>query len=293
MHKESFINYLRHEKRMSPHTVLAYSNDLEQFFDYLKKTYSLSDIKEANHSIIRSWVVSLIENKIGPRSANRKISTLKSFYKFLLREKALITNPMHRIQSPKIPKRLPAFVEESKMEALIYDVPFEDNFTGKRNFLIIEMLYSTGMRRAELINLKESDTNLINNTLKVLGKRNKERIIPITTELKKLIKEYVEEKRKSVQSKNNFLFVTEKGNQINPSSVYSVVRKSLEKITTLSKKSPHVLRHTFATHLLNNGANLNAIKELLGHASLAATQVYTHNTIEKLKSVYSKAHPKA
>ena len=293
MHKDSFINYLRHEKRMSPHTVLAYSNDLEQFFEYLRNAYSIQEINEVNHSIIRSWVVSLIENKIGPRSANRKISTLKSFYKFLLREKVLSVNPMHKIQSPKISKRIPVFVEEIKMEALIYDVPFEDNFTGKRNFLIIEMLYATGMRRAELINLKESDTNLINNTLKVLGKRNKERIIPITTELKKLIKEYLEEKRKSIHAKNYFLFVTEKGNQINPSCVYSVVRKSLEKVTTLSKKSPHVLRHTFATHLLNNGANLNAIKELLGHSSLAATQVYTHNTIEKLKSVHSKAHPKA
>jgi len=278
---------------MSPHTVLAYSNDLEQFFEYLRNAYSIQEINEVNHSIIRSWVVSLIENKIGPRSANRKISTLKSFYKFLLREKVLSVNPMHKIQSPKISKRIPVFVEEIKMEALIYDVPFEDNFTGKRNFLIIEMLYATGMRRAELINLKESDTNLINNTLKVLGKRNKERIIPITTELKKLIKEYLEEKRKSIHAKNYFLFVTEKGNQINPSCVYSVVRKSLEKVTTLSKKSPHVLRHTFATHLLNNGANLNAIKELLGHSSLAATQVYTHNTIEKLKSVHSKAHPKA
>lgn len=293
MHAESFINYLRHEKRMSPHTVLAYSNDLEQFFEYLQKAYSIQDIQEVNHSVIRSWVVSLIENKIGPRSANRKISTLKSFYKFLLREKMLSVNPMHKIQSPKVPKRLPAFVEESKMDALVNDVRLTNNFEGKRNFLIIEMLYSTGMRRAELINLKESDINLNNNTLKVLGKRNKERLIPITSELKLLIKEYLQEKRKTIEPKNDFFFVTEKGNQINPSSVYNVVRNLLTKVTTLSKKSPHVLRHTFATHLLNNGANLNAIKELLGHSSLAATQVYTHNTIDKLKSVHSKAHPKA
>ncbi len=293
MNKEAFINYLRYEKRMSPHTVIAYTNDLDQFYLYLKNVYSLDDIKEVNHSIIRSWVVSLMENKIIARSVNRKISTLKSFYKFLLREKVLEVNPMHKIQSPKNAKRLPVFVEESKMNALIEDVKFNDDFEGRRNLLIIEMLYSTGMRRAELVGLKESDINFHNSTLKVLGKRNKERLIPLTAGLKTLIKEYIEQRNKTVESKNNFLFVTKKGNQINASAVYVVVRDALEKVTTLKKKSPHVLRHTFATHLLNNGANLNAIKELLGHASLAATQIYTHNTIEKLKSVYSKAHPKA
>jgi len=304
MNQEAFINYLRYEKRMSPHTVLAYSTDLDQFYLYLKNVYSLTDIKEVNHSIIRSWVVSLMsekeripaksgENSYSSRSVNRKISTLKSYYKFLLREKILDINPMHKIQAPKNPKRLPAFVEESKMDMLSKEIPFENNFKGKRDLLIIEMLYATGMRRAELINLKETDLNFHNNTLKVLGKRNKERLIPMTSSLKKLIIEYIDERNKTIELKNNFIFVTEKGNQINPSAVYRSVKESLEKVTTLSKKSPHVLRHTFATHLLNNGANLNAIKELLGHANLAATQVYTHNTIEKLKSVYSKAHPKA
>ncbi|HEY4800562.1 MAG TPA: site-specific tyrosine recombinase/integron integrase, partial [Bacteroidia bacterium] len=286
-------NFLRYEKRMSPHTVLSYSTDLEQFYLYLKNVYQLNDIREINHSVIRSWIVSLMENKISSRSVNRKISTLKSYYKFLLREKVVEINPMHKIQSPKNPKRLPVFVEESSMVHLAEDVKFEADFEGKRDLLIIEMLYSTGMRRAELIHLKESDINFHNNTLKVLGKRNKERIIPITEELKSLIQDYVAERNKAVAAKNNLLFVTKKGNQINPSCVYQSVKKSLDKITTLKKKSPHVLRHTFATHLLNNGANLNAIKELLGHANLAATQVYTHNTIEKLKSVYSKAHPKA
>ncbi|MBI4931848.1 MAG: tyrosine-type recombinase/integrase [Bacteroidetes bacterium] len=293
MNKKSFINFLKFEKRMSPHTALSYSTDLDQFYLYLKNVYQLDDIKEVNHSVIRSWVVSLMENKISARSVNRKISTLKSYYRFLLREKILDTNPMHKIQSPKIPKRLPVFVEESKMNNFIEDIMFKNNFEGKRNFLIIEMLYSTGMRRAELINLKEIDINFNNSTLKVLGKRNKERMIPVTSGLKALIKEYLLEKNKTVVTKNNFLFVTKKGNQINPSCVYKTVKDSLTKVTTLSKKSPHVLRHTFATHLLNNGANLNAIKELLGHANLAATQIYTHNTIEKLKSVYSKAHPKA
>lgn len=293
MHKEAFTNFLRFEKRLSPHSVLAYSNDLVQFYTYLKSAYSLEDIREVNHSIIRSWIVSLMENKISARSVNRKISTLKSFYKFLLREKVLEINPMNKIQSPKNPKRLPVFVEESKMNALIEDVSFSDDFEGRRNLLIIELLYSTGMRRIELVNLKETDINFRNSTVKVLGKRNKERLIPLTPEISSLIEEYLEQRNKSIQAKDDYLFLTEKGNHIYPGAVYRIVKGSLEKVTTLAKKSPHVLRHTFATHLLNNGANLNAIKELLGHANLAATQIYTHNTIEKLKSVYSKSHPKA
>ena len=293
MQKEAFVNYIRFEKRLSAHSVIAYSNDLDQFYIYLKSVYSLEDIREANHSIIRSWIVSLMENKISPRTVNRKISTLKSYYKYLLREKVLDVNPMHKIQPPKNPKRLPVFVEESKMNALVEDVDFNDDFEGRRNLLIIELLYSTGMRRIELVNLKETDINFHNSTVKVLGKRNKERLIPLTNGIKELIKEYIEQRNRSVQSKSDYLFLTETGNQIYPGAVYRIVKESLEKVTTLAKKSPHVLRHTFATHLLNNGANLNAIKELLGHANLAATQIYTHNTIEKLKSVYSKAHPKA
>lgn len=293
MNKDAFINYLRYEKRFSPHTVLAYSNDLEQFFLYLKNVYSLDDITQVNHSILRSWIVSLMENKISARSTNRKISTLKSFYKFLLREKIVDTNPMHKIQSPKNPKRLPVFVEKTKMDLLLDETSFKNDLTGRRNLLILEMLYATGMRRAELVNLKESDINFSNSTLKVLGKRNKERIIPIAAHLKKLIKEYIDKKEQEISSEENFLFATNKGKKIYPGLVYKIVNSSLKKVTTLGKKSPHVLRHTFATHLLNNGADLNAIKELLGHANLAATQIYTHNTIEKLKSVYLKAHPKA
>lgn len=293
MNAESFLNYLRYEKRLSEHTLLAYTNDLEQLNSYLKTVYSIEDIREVTHSVIRSWIVSLIENKLSSRSANRKISTLKSFYKFLIREKVIDSNPMHKIQSPKIPKRLPVFIEESKMNSLSEDVTFENNITGKRNLLIIEMFYTCGIRRNELINLKELDINLKGNTIKVLGKRNKERIVPITQELKKLIEDYSAEKKKNNLVDNEFLFITDSGDKLYPKLVYRIVTGTLEQITTLSKKSPHVLRHTFATHLLNNGANLNAIKELLGHSSLAATQVYTHNTIEKLKSVYSKAHPKA
>jgi len=293
MHQETFINHLRFEKRLSPHSVIAYTNDLNQFYTYLKTTYSAENIKDINHSIIRSWIVSLMENKIAARSVNRKISTLKSYYKFLLREKVVEINPMNKIQSPKSPKRLPVFVEESKMGALIEDVSFLDDFEGRRNLLIIELLYFTGMRRIELVNLKEGDIDFYKGTVKVLGKRNKERLIPITNELIDLIKEYLIQRKKLNNISGEYLFLTNKGNHIYPTAVYRIVKSSLEKVTTLAKKSPHVLRHTFATHLLNNGANLNAIKELLGHANLAATQIYTHNTIEKLKSVYSKAHPKA
>jgi integrase/recombinase XerC len=233
-----------------------------------------------------------MEKKLSARSVNRKISALKSFYKFLLREKQIDINPMSKIQTPKIPKRLPVFVEESKMNNLIEDIKFGSNFEGRRDLLMIELLYSTGMRRAELINLKEIDVNLHHGTIKVIGKRNKERLIPITHELGTLIKEYCDQKR-YIKSTTHNLFITKNGKPIYASAVYRTVRNLLSKVTTLSKKSPHILRHTFATHLLNNGANLNAIKELLGHANLAATQVYTHNSIEKLKAVYSKAHPKA
>ena len=278
---------------MSPHTVSSYKNDLFQFETFLKKTYSTEDLREVTFPMIRSWIVQLMENKIAARSVNRKISTLKSFYKFHLREKTVTSNPMHKVQSPKIPKRLPVFVEESKMEGIIEDVSFGNDFEGRRNLLIVEMLYATGMRRAELIHLRKSDINLNNRTIKVLGKRNKERLIPMSVELSELIREYLDVRDQIKTTDASSFFITIKGNKINPSAVYRIVTRSLSQVTTLTKKSPHVLRHTFATHLLNNGANLNAIKELLGHANLAATQVYTHNTIEKLKMVYSKAHPKA
>lgn len=293
MYYDAFIKYLQYEKRMSPHTVLSYSNDLQQFQAYLEAIYKVSDIREVNHSIIRSWIVSLMDNKLSSRSVNRKISTLKSFYKYLLREKVVTINPMGKIQSPKNPKRLPIFIEESKMEAISTGDIYGEGFKGARDMLLIEVLYATGMRRAELINLKIRDIDLVKGTLKVLGKRNKERLIPVTSNLAVLIREYLVLRKKLVTSGNDHLFINEKGKPLNASSVYRSVRDTLKKVTTLSKKSPHVLRHTFATHLLNNGANLNAIKELLGHANLAATQVYTHNTIEKLKNVYSKSHPRA
>jgi integrase/recombinase XerC len=288
--RDNFIQYLQYEKRFSPHTILAYSTDLTQFYNYLNSNYQVNNLHDINHSLIRSWIVSLMEQKVSPRSVNRKITTLKTFYKFLLRQKTVSDNPMLKIQSPKTSKRLPVFVEKEKMDVLLDNIDFGDDEEGIRNKLIIEMFYSTGMRLTELINLKSTNIDLNSNQLKVLGKRNKERIIPFSNELRNKIQQYLEiRKRKASET----LFISAKGKKMYEKFVYRIVNKYLSNVTTIDKKSPHVLRHTFATHMLNNGADLNAIKELLGHANLAATQVYTHNTVEKLKNVHKQAHPKA
>lgn len=288
-----FLDYIRFEKRLSPHTVLAYELDLKQFSDYLKTAYSISDLIEANHVFIRSWIVEMMDKGISARSVNRKITSLKTFYKFLVRENVIKINPTQRIQSPKQSKRLPVFVEQRKMDALLDAGFFDNTFEGIRNKLIIEVFYSTGVRLSELINLKNNNIDLSSLTIKVLGKRNKERVIPITHSLKSEIEKYMSEKAKLVNANDEFLFVLENGKKLYQKLVYNVVHKYLAQVTTVDKKSPHVLRHTFATHMLNNGADLNAIKELLGHANLSATQIYTHNTIEKLKKVHKQAHPKA
>lgn len=288
--RDSFVEYLQYEKRFSPHTLVAYQTDLSQFIDYLEHTYEIKVIEEVNHSLIRSWIVDLMNHKISPRSVNRKITTLKTFYKFLLRQKIVIENPMLKIQSPKTSKRLPVFVEKEKMDTLLDTIEFGDDGAGLRNKLIIELFYATGMRLSELINLKESDVDLYANQVKVLGKRNKERIIPFAAELKNLIKKYIASKP---ESSMDLLFLSDKGKKLSEKFVYTSVKMYLSQVTTIDKKSPHVLRHTFATHMLNNGADLNAIKDLLGHANLSATQVYTHNTVEKLKNIHKQAHPKA
>ena len=288
--KDGFIQYLQFEKRFSIHTLVAYTNDLAQFITFLEKTYEIKSIEEINHTVVRSWIVSLMENKISPRSVNRKITTLKSFYKYLLRQKIVAENPMLKIQSPKTSKHLPVFVEKEKMDMLLDIVDFGEDEEGQRNKLIIELFYATGMRLSELINLKETNIDFHQCQLKVLGKRNKERIIPFNKEIKATIESYIKTKR---DLPNEFLFETKKGKRLTEETVYGVVRSYLSLVTTIDKKSPHVLRHTFATHMLNNGADLNAIKELLGHANLSATQVYTHNTVEKLKSIHKQAHPKA
>ena len=242
--------------------------------------------------MIRSWIVSMMEQGITPRSINRKITTLKTFYKFLLRKGEIHLNPMLKVLSPKTSKHLPVFVEEVKMDLLFQEGNFGKDFEAIRDRLMLEFLYATGMRLSELIGLTDNDVNAYEGQLKVLGKRNKERIIPFTNKLKGLIKEYREERDQHFTAVPSF-FVTDKGKTLYPKLVYRIVTSRLGDVTTLDKKSPHILRHTFATHMLNNGADINSVKELLGHANLSATQVYTHNTIEKLKQAHKQAHPRA
>ena len=290
---QSFLSYIEYERRYSKHTIESYRNDLEQFGLYLKSEYQKEDMELASHLEIRSWIVQMMEKEITPRSINRKLSTLKSFFKFLMRKGVVKKSPLAKVLAPKTSKRLPVFVEKSGIERLLTDTEFPEGFEGARDKMILDLFYGTGMRRSELNNLKESDIDSYNAQIKVLGKGNKERIIPIQPQLRTALKEYVDLKNQSIASPSNYLFVNREGKLLNPSNIYQIVKKYLNLITTIDKKSPHVLRHTFATHLMNNGADINAVKELLGHASLAATQVYTHNTIDKLKNIYKQAHPKA
>lgn len=291
----SFLSYLQFEKRYSAHTIMAYEEDLHQFFTYLQEQLGMQNpvLKEIAPSFVRSWLASLKEAKNSAKTINRKISSLKSFFKYHLRTGALEQSPMTTITSPKIPKRLPVFVEQKDTNTLFQHVEFPDTWAGKTDRLILAILYNTGMRRSELVNLKESHVNTAANNIKVLGKGNKERVIPVSAALIKEINEYVAAKHIIEAPNRLYLLINEKGKQINAKHVYNSVKLYLSLVTTIDKKSPHVLRHTFATHLTNNGADLNAVKELLGHSSLAATQIYTHNTIEKLKDIYKKAHPKA
>jgi len=296
---DRFINHITYERRYSPNTIKAYQNDLSQFCAYLDKTYNIQDIEQATHFNIRSWLVSLIDNTISPKSINRKITTLKSFYKYLLRENVIQENPMLKVISPKTAKSLPSFVKEDDMDRLIGSVDFGTDFKGLRDKLLIEIFYSTGIRRAELINLQIADIDFSNRTIKVLGKRSKERIVPITQSLTYLIINYLPLRQSILNgndnnpNENSYLFITETGQQSYPKLVYRIVNKYLAYVSTNAKKSPHTLRHSFATSMLNHGADLNAVKEILGHSNLAATQIYTHNTIEKLKKIYKLAHPRA
>lgn len=287
--RDSFIEYLQFEKRLSGHTIIAYSGDIDQFFSFLSNTYGIKTISEISHTVIRSWIVELMEQKISPRSVNRKITTLKTFYKYLLRQNIITENPMLKILSPKVSKRLPVFVEKENMDVLMDNIEFGDDFEGVRNKLIIELFYATGIRLSELINLKEANVDIYACQIKVLGKRNKERILPFSPELKKNIQQYLNMKERLT---GEYFFVLESGKKMYEKFVYRLVNQYLSLVTTIDKTSPHVLRHTFATHMLNNGAELNAIKELLGHANLSATQIYTHNTVEKLKNIHKQAHPK-
>lgn len=293
---QQFISYARFEKKQSAHTLLALENDLGQFETYLEEVYQLKLLEEASHIYIRSWLSQLMENGIGARSVARKVSSLRSFFRFMLREELLSQNPMTRIQAPKVEKKLPVFIEERVMKEL-FSADLVQTETLKeieaiQDNLILLTYYTTGMRLSELIGLKESDVDFYRMQLKVLGKRNKERIIPITRELSEALEAFIAAKRVEGLAAN-FLFCLRSGEALYPKKIYTMVKARLSEVTTLQKRSPHVLRHTFATHMLNNGADLNAIKELLGHANLSATQVYTHNSIERLKQVYKNKHPRA
>lgn len=291
---ERFLEHIEYEKRYSKNTVIAYRKDLEQYQQFLLSHYDLENTGDARHEMIRSWMVYLMESGITTRSINRKVTCLKSFYKYLVKEDVLQVNPMNRIIAPKTSHRLPAFVEEEKMDLLLDEIKFPEGFSGMRDRLVLELFYGTGMRLSELTGLTEGDTDISGGAIKVTGKRNKERIIPLSNRMARLIESYMEEKRRAFpETTHSNLIVTDTGKAAYGRMIYRIVNQYLKAVTTIQKKSPHVLRHTFATHMLNKGADLNAIKEILGHASLAATQVYTHNTIEKLKTIYKQAHPKA
>lgn len=292
---QGFLNYLEFERRYSPLTLNAYHKDLEQFFLFLESDYEIKMEASITDQMIRSWLAHLMDKGLSSKSVNRKISSIKSYFRYLLRQGVVKTNPSILIQGPRQKKRLPVFVEERKMELLIHKEIDCENFEEVRNQLIMELFYSTGIRRAELIGLTMANVDLKLNQIKVLGKRDKERIIPIGNYLNSIFETYFKLRQKIAyqEEARKWVFLSEKGKKMYPRLVYRIVNSYLSSVSTQDKKSPHVLRHTFATHMLNNGADLNAVKELLGHASLAATQIYTHNTIDKLKKVYQQAHPKA
>ncbi|WP_224999780.1 tyrosine-type recombinase/integrase [Cesiribacter sp. SM1] len=290
----NFLRYLAYERRYSAHTLTAYEADLGQFEAYLQETYALADTTAVTHLHLRSWVLALVEGGMSTRSVNRKLATLRSYYKFLLKREAVQQDPTVKVRAPKVQKGLPHFVQEAEMDRLLDNIPFPDTFEGWRDRLVLELLYGTGIRLSELLQLRVSNVNLHEGVIKVLGKRNKERVIPMAKPLQELVRKYIGSKSAAFGADSSaHLLVTDKGEQAYPMFVYRLVRKYLGTFTSSEKQSPHVLRHTFATHLLNRGADLNAVKDLLGHSSLAATQVYTHNSMEKLRKVFEQAHPKA
>ena len=290
---DSFLDYLRYERNYSNYTIEAYSKDLRQFEEYVKlNKESVFVPGDVDADLVRSWIVSLMDEKISPVSVNRKLSSLKSFFKFLMKQGSISVNPLRLITGPKTKKPLPYFVRDKEMELLLDGDGFDEDFEGVRDRLILEMLYDTGIRRSELIGIQESDVDFGAMQIRVTGKRNKQRLIPFAEGLKNLIQAYTEVRNREVGSESGWFFVRKNGEQLSAGIVYTIVKKKLSEIPTLAKRSPHVLRHSFATSMLNNGAELNAVKELLGHSSLASTSVYTHTTFEELKKVYH-AHPRA
>ena len=288
----SFLEYLVLERKYSNHTVTAYKNDLHSFFEFCKEEYETENLKDVHYSQIRSWIVKLVDEGISNNSINRKISSLKSFYKFLQKTNQITTNPLVKHKSLKVAKKVQVPFTSKEINEVIDGLDVESDFKSIRNKLIVELFYSTGMRRAELINLKLNAINFQSKTIKVLGKRNKERLIPLIPSVIKTIEEYISFKNK-ITTDTDYLFVTEKGKKIYETLVYRVINNYFSIVSKKVKKSPHILRHSFATHLLNQGADLNSVKELLGHSSLASTQVYTHNSLEKIKQVYNQAHPRS
>lgn len=294
MQTDTFVNYLQYEKRFSPHTVTAYGKDLEQFLAFLDQVLELKSIAEVQHTHVRAWVVELLSSDIAASTINRKLSTLKTFFRFLLQRGRIEHNPMRKVTTPKTGKRLPVYVQAADLELLFERVEFGEEYPGRRDRMLLELLYATGMRRSELIELRLEHIDWSAGLLRVMGKRQKERLIPISAGLRRKLEAYVElRSRIFPDTPHRELLLTERGKPLYPKFVYNTVHRYLSGVTTVEQRSPHVLRHSFATHLSDNGADLNAIKALLGHSNLAATQIYTHNSIEKLKKVYQQAHPKA
>jgi integrase/recombinase XerC len=293
-YRESFLRYLQIEKRYSSHTVGSYLNDLDQFFKFLFAQGIPEDAVSVTSHDVRSWMVSLLENGYSASSIHRKISSLRVFYRYLRKEGYASNDPLEKLILPKMKKRLPVFVEEASIDSLLDNNNFGDDFEGIRNRMVIEMLYLTGMRRSELTGLHDGDVDLAEGTVKVTGKRNKQRIIPLLKSFTGELKEYIGVRNTAFpEGRNGWFFLTNKGNKLYDKYVYNIVTRYLSMVTTIEKKSPHVLRHTFATHMLNHGADLNSIKEFLGHANLSATQIYTHNSFEQLRKIYKQAHPRA
>ena len=290
--KDAFIKYLKFEKRLSYHTILSYDNDLKQFESFFKTYSTNKEIKTTDKRAIRSWIVELSLKKLSPKSINRKIATLKSFFKFLIKREVIEINPTTNITSLKTDQKIPNFLKEKDVNFLFDNLILEKNFNGERDMMILELLYGTGIRISELINLKTRNINLPKKEMKIMGKRKKERIIPLHQQIISQIKKYLD-KKNEIKSTHEFLLCTNKGKKLYPMLIYRIVKKHLSSLINSKKYNPHLLRHTFATHILNKGGDLNSIKDLLGHESLAATQIYTHNSIEKLKETFKASHPRA
>ena len=288
-----FLKYLRFERNYSQHTISSYRKDISQFREYLISHLDLVSDANIGHAHIRSWLVHLMTRGYEPRSINRKLSSLKSYFRFLKKKGLLKLNPASKVSGPKVAKRLPQFIRSKDIAHGLDLTKMEDSFDARRKALIVSLFYQTGIRRNELIQLKDRDIDLVQNQIKVLGKGNKERIIPIGPKLSKEIQSYIVERDNEIDKSSEYLLITNKGMKMYPKFVYNIINEWLSSISTVSKRSPHMLRHSFATHLADNGAELNAIKELLGHASLAATEIYMHNSVERLKGVYKKSHPRA